>query len=249
MQSPMRKTYATPYSSTPVTHTTPANALLRALPPVEWSRLSQHMQPTLLYQGQMLHNIDSHVERVYFVNAGMVSLLLSSEQGAEVEVGIVGSEGIVGTSALLGEGRAVSRAVVQIPGKALVMPAEAFRDSFKRGGKFQELQLRYLQALLSQTAQTALCNRLHTVEERLSRWLLVVRDRLGRDEFEITQEFIAQMLGVRRSGVTIAAGALRQAGMIDYTRGCIHILDPEALQGCSCACYGVVQKLFHNLYT
>jgi CRP-like cAMP-binding protein len=236
------------YNHTPSSGTLPANRLLRHLPPLEWARLSHHLQPTLLYQGQIIHEIDQVVQRVYFINGGLVSLTLAAEDGAEVEVGIVGREGVVGTSALLGAGHAVTRATVQIPGKAMAIPADALRDSFKRGGQFQELMLRYMNALLSQTGQTALCNRLHSVEERLCRWLLVARDRLGNDELEITQEFIAQMLGVRRSGVTIAAGTLRQSGLIDYTRGCIHIKDAQTMESCACACYPVFHSLFEHLY-
>jgi CRP-like cAMP-binding protein len=226
----------------------PNNALLRALPPIEWTRIAQQVQPTLLYQGQVLHEIDTPVERVYFVNAGLVSLTLTTQNGGEVEVGMAGREGLVGVNAIAGEGRATSRATVQIPGKALAMPADVFREGFMRGGRFQELVLGYLQAMFTQTAQTALCNRMHSVEERLCRWLLVVRDRLGADEFEITQEFIAQMLGVRRSGVTIAAGALRQNGLIDYTRGNIHILKPAEMAECACACYPALRDLVRNLY-
>jgi CRP-like cAMP-binding protein len=251
MQKAQHKMNTNPkhYNRTTAIEVQPSNSLLRHLPTLEWSRLSHLLQPTLLYQGQVLHDVDQVVQRVYFVNAGLVSLTLSSEDGSEVEVGVVGREGVIGTSALIGEGRAITRAVVQIPGKALAMPADALRDSFKRGGQFQELMLRYMNALLSQTAQTALCNRLHSVEERLCRWLLVVRDRMGSDELEITQEFIAQMLGVRRSGVTIAAGSLRQAGMIDYTRGCIRILQSETMQSCTCRCYPIFRDLFHNLYS
>ena len=225
----------------------PTNWLLAALPELEFERLKPHLKPTRLPAGQVLHEIGECIERVYFPDSGMVSLVLTSGDGTNVEVGIVGREGMVGAAALLQSNQTISQAMVQIAGSGWRLPAEVLRAEFKRGGLLQERMLRYAQALLTQTSQTALCNRLHTVEERLARWLLTAHDCVQSDTIGLTQEFIADMLGTRRTGVTIAAGVLRQEGLIDYTRGYIKIIDHEGLKDAACECYPILHKQFQRL--
>ena len=225
-------------------HGLPSNWLLAALPELELERLRPHLRSTSLPVGQILHESGECIERVYFPDSGMVSLVLTSGDGTNVEVGIVGREGMVGTAALLQSNQTISQAIVQIAGCGWRLPAEVLRAEFKRGGLLQDQMLRYAQTLLMQTSQTALCNRLHTVEERLARWLLMAHDCVQSDTIGLTQEFIADMLGTRRTGVTIAAGVLRQEGLIDYTRGYIKITDHEGLKSAACECYPILHKQF-----
>lgn len=223
------------------------NTILAALSAPERERIKELLNPTQLSVGRTLYEAGEAVTRVYFPISGLVSLVLSSAQGAQVEVGIVGREGAVGAAAALAKNPSISRAMVQIEGRAFWMTAQDFHDEFRRGGSLQPIMLRYYQTLIAQTSQAALCNRVHTVEERLSRWLLTIRDRIDSNELNITQEFIAHMLGTRRSGVTVAAGVLRQAGFIQYTRGRIVITDDKGLEGASCECYTVLRRAFDSI--
>jgi CRP-like cAMP-binding protein len=224
------------------------NKLLAALPPLEFERLLPHLRSVRLSVGEALYENHHMLQGMYFLNSGVVSHVLTSEEGTDVEVGIVGREGALGTIAMLGDGRTTSRAVVQIAGQGWWIDARIMREIFLRGGRLQVLLLRHLQASLDQTSQIVLCNRLHTVEERLSRWLLMTRDRVDNDNLPLTQEFISNMLGTRRSGVTVAAGILRQAGLIDYRRGSITILDREGLESTACECYASIRERFDRLY-
>ncbi len=185
---------------------------------------------------------------VYFPTTSHVSLLYTMLDGATAEMGLVGNEGVVGIALFMGGDTTPNQAVVQGGGKALRMKAKAMQNEFRRGGEFQLLLLRYTQALITQISQTAVCNRLHSVEQRLCRWLLMTRDRVQTDKLEMTQEFISHMLGVRREGVTHAAHRLQDAGFIRYVRGHIEILDRHGLEAHVCECYGVVQAENDRLF-
>ncbi|HEX8236960.1 MAG TPA: Crp/Fnr family transcriptional regulator [Abditibacteriaceae bacterium] len=225
----------------------PQNHILASLPRSDYERLRPHLHLIDMHSGDSLHEIGALLEHVYFPNSGMISLVLTSNEGTNVEVGIVGREGMAGTASVLGGAPAISQSIVQIEGTAMQLPTSVLLEEFEHSKSLRRLLLGSLQALVTQTAQTALCNRLHSVEERLSRWLLVVSDRVGSDEFDLTQEFIAHMLGTRRSGVTVACGQLRSADLIEYSRGRIQIMDRQGLIDTSCECYAVIQKQFEYL--
>ncbi len=220
---------------------------LQGLPIDVWRRLEPQAQRTLLFQGQILHEPGSVVERVYFPNSGMVSLVLNSNNGEQVEVAMAGREGAVGALELLSDTVATETAVVQVPGTALWLPPSVVRDEFRRGGAFHEWMLRFWFSLMAQKSQAALCNRLHSVEERLCRWLLGLRERVEDDEIEITHGSIAQMLGARRSGVTVALGALASLGLLDTGRGHILLLDIEGLRANSCSCHATLSRTLETL--
>jgi len=226
----------------------PSNRFLAALPDDEWQRVCQHLRPMLFHQGKILYDTGDVLDKVYFLTAGMVSLVLNSKEGTPVEVGIAGREGLVGISALLDNKPQVTQAMVQIDGTGFSLPLRVLCDEFKRGGELQKLGLCYAQHLLAQTAQAALCNRLHSIEERLCRWLLGARDRIGGGDLYLTQEFIAHMLGTRRAGVTVAMGTLRTAGFIDYSRGHIKILDATIMAETACECYHALHASLDKLY-
>jgi CRP-like cAMP-binding protein len=225
----------------------PKNYVLANLPQDVWNRVSPHIRHALLIPGQSLYGAGELAERVYFPNSGLVSLVMDSSEGSQVEVGVVGREGIVGVLAALSGQPSFGHALVQIAGNACWVPAALLRDEFRCGGALQDWLLRYIQVLNVQAAQCALCNRLHTVEERLSRWLLIVHDRIATNEIDITHEFIAQMLGARRSGVTVALGALQQAGFIDLARGHVVITDEQGLTKNTCECYSALRAQFETL--
>ncbi|MBJ7900549.1 MAG: helix-turn-helix domain-containing protein [Cyanobacteria bacterium RI_101] len=187
------------------------------------------------------------MEFAYFPNRAMISLVSIMEDGATTEIGIIGNEGMVGLPIILGSPRSLSRAIVQVPGDSLRIGAQVLQDEFRESEEFKNLLLLYTQAFLTQVSQTAACNRQHNIEERLARWLLSVHDCVLEDELPLTQEFVANMLGVRRSGVTIAANALQKAGIIQYRRGKITILNHQALEATSCECYKLVQSEFIRL--
>jgi len=213
------------------------NQLLAALPPADYERLMPHLKPHNMAAGHVLYQVREPIQRVYFLTGGMVSLVLTSEEGTDVEVGVIDSEGVVGGGAALTDSTSIHHTVMQIGGSSVYLPAAIFKAEFQRGGALQDLVLRHWQFLSVQASQCVLCNRLHSVEERLARWLLMVHDRVRRDEIDLTQEFLGDMLGSRRAGVTVAAGILRAGGMIDYKRGQIFILDRKKLEDTACACY------------
>jgi CRP-like cAMP-binding protein len=218
------------------------NRILAALADGEREGLFPYLEPVSLQAGEILFAPGDRVRQLYFPINSVVSMLASMEDGTTVEAGVVGNEGIVGLSTILGAEVSTVQGLVQVAGDALRIPAAALMAEFKRGGQLQSLILRHTHTLFTMVSQTAACNRLHTVEERLARWLLTMRDRVESDEYLLTQEFIARMLGTRRSGVTVAAGILQQAGLINYRRGRINILDREGLEEVSCECYRSVKE-------
>lgn len=216
------------------------NRILDALPPVERARLFGDLTLTMLPIRTVLFEPGQQIDAVYLPLDGVVSLVTALEDGAIVEVATVGNEGIVGVPLLAGGTLAV-RAISQVAGRALRMQADVFLAEFDRNGPLSKLVRRYIQALFGQISQAAACNRLHSNEERLSRWLLMSHDRVGVDEFGITHEFLGQMLGSRRATVTLSAGILQAAGLIRYHRGQVTIIDRPGLEAVSCECYGVIK--------
>lgn len=223
------------------------NRLLAALPAEDYQRLVPHLELVSLPLEKVIYEPGEPIKHVYFPHQAIVSLVSTMEDGSTVEVGLVGNDGMVGTPVFLGGNTTTNRAFVQLAGSGMRMEAIRLKAEFNRAGSLQSLLLRYTQALLTQVSQLAACNRAHTVEERLARWLLTVSDRVQSDQFPLTQEFISQMLGVRRSGVTVAAGTLSQAGMIRYTRGKITVLNREDLEATSCECYGTIKNELERL--
>ncbi|MEO7743542.1 MAG: Crp/Fnr family transcriptional regulator [Usitatibacter sp.] len=217
------------------------NLLLAALAPAELKRMRQHLERVDMPLGKVVYEAGRLVEHVYFPTTGIVSLLYVLENGATAEIAVVGNEGVVGISIFMGGESTPSRAVVQSAGSAYRLSSQWVRDEFARGGPMQHLMLRYTQSLITQMAQTAICNRHHSVDQQLCRWLLLSIDRLPDPEILMTQELIANMLGVRREGVTEAAGKLQNAGVITYRRGHIKVLDRKQLESMSCECYEVVR--------
>ena len=225
----------------------PENQLLAALPASEYQRLLPHLELVSLPLRKVLYEADEPIEYVYFLNHAIASLVSTMEDGSTVEIGLVGNEGMVGLPVILGGKTTNNQAFVQVADGAMRMKASLLKTEFNRGGPLQTLLLLYTQALYTQVSQSAACNRLHSLEGRLARWLLSVQDRVQSNEFPLTQEFISQMLGTRRAGVTVAAGILSQAGIIRYTRGRITILNHEALKATSCECYEVIKSEFERL--
>ena len=223
------------------------NRLLAALPRPEYERLLPQLQPVSFSLGEVVYEFGGQLDYVYFPTTSIVSLLYTMENGSSAEMGLTGNDGVVGIALFMGGGTMPNRAVVQSAGGAIRMKAKMLQDEFARGGKFQQLLLRYTQALITQISQTAVCNRLHSVEQQLCRWLLLSHDRIKSDELIMTQELIADMLGVRREGVTVAAGRLQDAGAISYVRGHIKILDRQKLEDTVCECYLVVKDEFDRL--
>ena len=223
------------------------NKILAALPPEEYHRLREHLTPVPLALNATLHEQEGRIESVYFVTEGVVSHVTHMEDGGSVEVGLVGHEGVVGLPVALGDDVSPNHAIVQLEGGAMRAGAAALRDELARGGRLHSLLLRYTLAQHKQVSQTAACNRSHHLGNRLARWLLMCHDRVEGDELGLTQEFIAQMLGTRRSGVSEAAILLQAAGLIRYSRGHIIILDREGLEGFTCECYEVVRAEFDRL--
>ena len=218
------------------------NRLLAALPAPEFARLSAHLELVSMPLGTVLYESGSRLHHVYFPTTSIVSLLYVMEDGASAEIAVVGNEGILGIALFMGGETTPSRAVVQSAGHGYRLKAHLLKQEFNRAGPVLHLLLRYTQALITQMAQTAVCNRHHSVEQQLCRWLLLSLDRLHSNTLTMTQELIANMLGVRREGVTEAAGKLQQAGLIRYSRGRIEVLDRKALERQACECYAVVKK-------
>lgn len=221
----------------------PTNAFLRALPEAEYQRLSPHLKKVSLRQGQVLHEAGLPPQSVYFLTEGIASLTLGSKEGKEMELSIIGDEGILGERAIFpGNGLQLIRCAMITNGSGYKMPPDVFRQEFNRGGVLQKLVLSRLESRIIEASQTALCNQLHTLEQRLCRWLLTFADRLHNEEMAITQELASQMLGTRRAGVTVAAALLRDAGLIEYSRGRIRIVDRAGLEDHVCECYEVIKK-------
>ncbi|HEY9401743.1 MAG TPA: Crp/Fnr family transcriptional regulator [Pyrinomonadaceae bacterium] len=234
--------------SSPNAPSTPIrNRVLNALPPEELERLSAYLEPVELTLGEVLYRPNEPITHVYFPNVGTVSIVCQFQDGKGVEAGMVGNEGMFGVCVFLGSVTSPLQAVVQLPGDALRMRADLLREEFKRGEHLQDLLLRYTQAFIIQIAQTAACNRIHPLDGRLARWLLMSQDRAHSGELQLTHEFIAVMLGTRRAGVSEAAAKLQDEGIIRYRRGHVSILDRRELEGKSCECYPVVAKEFDRL--
>jgi CRP-like cAMP-binding protein len=223
------------------------NHILASLTPEEHERLAPHLQSVELPHGQILHEAGERVKHVYFPSSSMISLVAHSAQGESVEVGVVGFEGMAGICVILGVDQSPHEAMVQIHDGAMRIDTQALREEFKRGGGLHDLLLRYTQGLLLQTSQLAACNRLHSVSERLARWLLMSYDRCICEDLPLTQEFLSLMLGVRRAGVTEAATVLQAQGYIQYRRGHIRIIDRAGLEDYSCDCYRIVKAEFDLL--
>jgi CRP-like cAMP-binding protein len=223
------------------------NRLLAALPEDALERWLPHLEPVDMPLGLVLYEPGSTLSHVYFPTSAIVSLLYVMKNGASAEIAVVGNEGIVGISLFMGGGSTPSRAVVQSAGKGFRLAAQLMKDEFDLAGPALNLLLRYTQALITQMAQTAVCNRHHTLHQQLCRWLLLSLDRLQGTELVMTQELIANMLGVRREGVTEAAQKLQNLGVIDYKRGRIQVLDRAGLEKCTCECYAVVKTEYERL--
>ena len=223
------------------------NRLLAALPPEICKRLQPHLELVPLKLGASIYESGGKQLYVYFPRDSIVSLLNVINNGASAEIAVVGNEGLVGISLFMGGGTTPSRAVVQSAGHAYRLKAKTLLSEFEFGGALQHLLLRYTQALITQMSQTAVCNRHHAVEQQLCRWLLLSLDRLPTNVLQMTQDLIANMLGVRREGVTAAAGNLQELGLISYTRGRIEILDRSGLERCVCECYAVVKAEYDRL--
>jgi len=224
-----------------------SNHLLAALPTAEWQRWQSQLELVDLRLGQVLYESGGKMSYVYFPIDAIVSLLTVLEDGDSAEIAVVGNEGIVGVSLFMGGETTPSRAVVQSAGKSVRLSAQVLKKEFSISPAVMHLLLRYTQALITQMTQTAACNRHHSLDEQLCRWLLLSLDRLHGTHLVMTQELIANMLGVRREGVTEAAGRLQRAGLISYTRGKINVLDRAGLEQRSCECYAVVKKEYDRL--
>lgn len=223
------------------------NQLLDALPHESWARWLPHLTPVDMPLGQVIHESGATQRHVYFPTTAIVSLLYVLESGASAEIAVVGKEGVVGIALFMGGGSTPNRAVVQSAGKGFRLPSVAMLSEFETVGAVMHLMLRYTQALIAQMSQTAVCNRHHSLDQQLCRWLLLSMDRLASNELVMTQELIANMLGVRREGVTAAALNLQQAGLIKYARGRITVLDRPGLEARTCECYGVVKVEYDRL--
>jgi len=223
------------------------NNLLRALPAAEFDRLAPRLELIAMPLGKVLYESGSQLRHVYFPTTSIVSLLYVMADGASAEIAVVGYEGMVGVALFMGGETTPSRALVQSAGHAYRLPGQLLKEEFHRAEALQYVLLRYTQALLTQMAQTAVCNRHHSVDQQLCRWLLLSLDRLPSNHLSMTQELIANMLGVRREGVTDAAGKLQALGLIKYSRGHITVLDRPGVEAKCCECYQVVKKEFDRL--
>src|SRR5450432_671629 len=223
-------------------HSPSQNYLLAALPAAEFERLAPHLELVPMLLGESLYEPGSQLQHVYFPTTAVVSLLYFLESGSSAGIAGVGNEGILGISLFMGGDTTPSSAVVQIAGHGYRLPGRLLKEEFNRGGLMQRLLLRYTQALLTEMAQTAACNRHHSVQQQLCRWLLLTLDRSPSNELVMTQDLVASMLGVRREGITEAAGNLQRAGLIRYRRGHIAVLGRAGLEADACECYAVVKK-------
>jgi len=231
----------------PALHNPKQNQLLAVLPAADYGRLLPHLEFVTLPLGLVVFESGSKLRHLYFPASGIVTLLYPMENGASTEIAVIGNEGVVGIALFMGGESTPSRAVVQSAGHGYRLKAAVLKKEFELGGPLQYLLLRYTQALIAQMTQTAVCNRHHTVDQQLCRWLLLSLDRLPSNKLAMTQELIANMLGVRREGITEAAGKLQEAGLIHYTRGHITVLDRPKLEARVCECYAVVKKEMDRL--
>jgi len=223
------------------------NRLLSGLPIEDLSQLFQHLEPITLPKKRVLYEVGAPLERLYFLEEGLASVLTMMEDGASSEVGMVGPEGLVGVSALLGGRVSAQHVVMQLPGRGHQIAAQHCKSVFDQSPQVRKVLLRFIEDLLNLSAQTAGCNRLHSVEQRSARWLLMASDRIGSNQLPLTQEFLAAMLGVRRSGVSEAMSELQRSGLIRYRRGEITIIDRTGLEKTACECYGLDKQRVKRL--
>jgi len=223
------------------------NRLLASLPAAEMKCLAPHLSPVTLKLNRSLHESDQTVDTVYFLEEGICSVVVTMESGSTVEVGIIGRDGFVGLPAVLGTGRSPNRAFMQIPGHGFSVKAKVLQEQLEESSELRLRLQRFVQAMLVQTAQTAACNRVHELEERLARWLLMCQDRVQNDRIPITHEFLAMMLGTRRTSVTVAAGMLHKAGLIAYSRGSVTIQNRERREQAACECHRIIHEEYARL--
>jgi CRP-like cAMP-binding protein len=224
------------------------NRILRVLPAATWERLRPALEPVRMERDQTLGHVDGPIRYMYFINRGLVSLVKTMLDGRSVEIEAVGIEGITDPVALLGIDRAILDSVVQVPGSALRIGRDALGDAAAADAALRAMMQNYARIAMNQLSQTAACNRLHSLEERFCRWLLIAHDSALADSFPLTHEFVATMLGVRRSSVSIAASFLKKAGLIDYSRGRVAIRNRAGLEEAACECYGVIRKELDALF-
>jgi CRP-like cAMP-binding protein len=223
------------------------NRLLSLLSPEDYARLRPHLQPAPLEYRKSLYEADTNIDSVWFLETGVGSLVNTMANGDAAEVGTIGNEGMVGLPLLLGDHRAPTSVYIQVPGSGLRMSAATFGRELEQSASMRRVMLHYAHAFFNQVAQSAACNQLHSLRKRCCRWLLMTHDRMNANEFLLTQEFLAMMLGVQRSGVSTAAGMLQRAGLIRYSRGNVTILDRAGLEHQSCECYGIAKMEFDRL--
>jgi CRP-like cAMP-binding protein len=245
--STQRKKIQSTVAAPETTHGQPQNRLLKSLPPEDYERLRSHLQPAELKYKMSLYRADEQIEVVYFLETGVASLVNTMKDGNSAEVGTIGNEGMVGLPVIFGDSQAPTSVYMQVAGHGLRMKARTFWREMQHSVSLQTAMLHYAHAVFNQVAQSAACNTFHALERRCCRWLLMTHDRMQSDEFVLTQEFLAMMLGVQRPGVTLAASALQRDGLIRYTRGNVTILDHAELVKRSCECYGVSKKEFDRL--
>jgi CRP-like cAMP-binding protein len=223
------------------------NHLLAALPTIEFDRIEPHLVTAPLALGDVLYEAGEKMDYIYFPTTAIISLLYIMENGGTAEIGIAGNNGLIGLALFMGGDTMPHRAIVQSAGNTVKISAKPLQKEFGRGGLFQKILLLYTQSLMTQISQTAVCNRLHSIEQQLCRWLLINHDQLQTDTLTMTHDLIANMLGVRREGVTQAAARLQKMGLISYVRGTIQILDREGLESAGCECYQVVMDEYDRL--
>lgn len=224
-----------------------ANRLLALLPRADYERLRPHLEHTALKYRQSLYRAHRPIRFVYFIETGVGSLVNTMANGDAAEVGTIGNEGVVGLPLVLQDERSPTSVYVQVPGTGLRMKASLFRKELARSASMRTVMLHYAHAFFNQVAQSAACNQFHSLEQRCCRWLLMTHDRMESEQFLLTQEFLAMMLGVQRTGVTAAAGALQRAGLINYSRGNVTIKDRHGLERRACECYGIAKREFDRL--
>jgi CRP-like cAMP-binding protein len=224
------------------------NRILSSIPKAEYARLAPHLEYIDMPLGRVLTAPHEEIQHVYFPLHGTISLIVLMRDGAEAEVGVIGREGMLGLSIILGTDTAPLKAMVQVPGNGLRIKAHVFREELEHCRELYQLLLRYAQAFFIQTAVTAACNGLHPLEGRLPRWLLMCQERAQSNTLQLTQEFISIMLGTRRATVTMAAGKLQKVGVIEYSRGKIRILDQKKLEAASCECYEIMKEEYDRLF-
>ena len=225
----------------------PVNRLLAALPTEDYQRLLPHLHIVELPQHKVLYNAGDNYDYAYFPSFSVISTVAIMENGSTIEIGVIGNEGMVGLPIVLNTSYTHSTAIVQVGDGGVKIAAEPLREELKRQGALYDLMMRYVQARIIQLGQTAACNRYHSIEQRFARWLLTVRDNIQKDEFQLTQEFISQMLGVRRTGVSEIASKFQQEGIIYYRRGFIRIISNQKLEAYACECYWLIAKQFDRL--